>query len=66
VFAQFEATDGVEVLQLGSSNDVIDAKGGNDTLIGENFSTCRELKIANNVSTCSLHVEQNKEKREIA
>ncbi|QOY55467.1 hypothetical protein HUE87_04325 [Candidatus Sulfurimonas marisnigri] len=28
--------------------------------------TCRELKVANNISTCSLHVEQNKEEREIA
>ncbi|MDD3595660.1 calcium-binding protein [Sulfuricurvum sp.] len=32
VFDLFEATDGVEVIQLSSGNDIIDAKGGNDVI----------------------------------
>ncbi len=35
-------------------------------IFGDETSTCREFKIANNISTCKLHVEQIQHNKEVA
>ena len=37
-----------------------------DNYIEGGVSTCRELKVANNIFTCRLHVEQKQNEREVA
>jgi len=62
------ATDGDDVMKFGDSGVTFDALGGNDNITSGSggVSMCIELKIANNVLTCSLHIEQKYKNKKVA